>query len=101
MARSTNAQIAVNLYHDLRTRYEWTADTAWHGIARLLFSCEVFQDGWQKFHNVVVYRERNDLKIGPQGPSAALRRAEALTTYLAEQLGVERKALCREVGLYW
>jgi hypothetical protein len=30
-----------------------------------------------------------------------MRRAELLTTYLAAQLGIERKDLCQNIGLYW
>jgi hypothetical protein len=104
MPRSLNAQIAVDLYKQLLQTRGWTAATAWHGIARLLFTTKVWKGelGWQPFHNVVVYRERNDLKLGSHGaPSAALQRAEALTAYLATQLGVPREEVQDSVGLYW
>src|SRR5436309_5866837 len=103
MPRSTNAQLAVDFYKDIHSRHQWTAETAWHGIARLLLSCEVYRpgSGWQAFHNVVTYIDSNRFKIGPSGPSATLRKAEPLTIYLAGQLGTDRANLCDNIGLYW
>lgn len=104
MPRSPNAQIAVDLYKQLLQTHGWTAATAWHGIARLLLTTSVWKQGsgWQPFHNVVVYRESNDFKLGVGGaPSAVLRRAEVLTAYLATQLGVPRAELRDAIGLYW
>lgn len=58
--------------------------------------------GWQPFHNVVVYRETNDFKQGANGtPNTVLQRAEALTQYLAGQLGVPRAEIDHHIGLYW
>jgi len=101
MARSANAQIAVELYNQLHQQYRWNSATAWHGIAKLLLSCEIWEGGWEPFHNVVVYRERNDFRTGKSGPNLVLQRAEALSNYLAQQLGVNRSALCSEIGIYW
>lgn len=104
MPRSPNAQIAVDLYNQLVPIYAWTAASAWHGIARLLLTTKVWRTGlgWQPFHNVIVYRESNDFKLGAGGaPNAVLRRAEALTAYLAAQLGVPRTEICDHTGAYW
>lgn len=101
MPRSHNAQLAVTMYEELRARHRWSRDAAWHGIARLLLSCDIWWYGWQPFHGVVVYREANDFKVGRRGPNAVMRRAGALSGYLAKQLGVPKAALCREIGAYW
>lgn len=100
--RSSNAQLAVELYNKLNEQYHWSADTAWQGIARLLLTCDIWSRGWDSFHNVVVYRETNDFWLGANGrPNAVLRRAEKLSSFLAEQLGIDRNNLCGEIGLYW
>jgi hypothetical protein len=101
MARSANAQLALDLYEKLPGCHGWTASDAWQGIARLLLSCEIWNDGWQHFHDVIVYRESNDFRIGARGPNAVLKRAEALAAYLASQLSVPRSDLCKEIGIYW
>lgn len=103
MARSENAQLAVDLYNELLQQYQWNADTAWHGIALLLLSCKVWKAGrWQPFREVVVHREANDYKVGRSGkPNLYLRRAENLTGYLAGELGVPPAELCARIGLYW
>lgn len=94
MPRSINAQLAVDLYNDLHARYNWTSDSAWQGIARLLLTCEIYRAQWEPFRNVVVYIDSNRFRPGKGGtPSATLRRAE--------QLGIERAALCDNIGLYW
>ena len=43
MPRSANAQLAVDMYDALSARYGWDRATAWHGIARLLLSCDVWR----------------------------------------------------------
>ena len=101
MPRSTNAQLAVNLYNELQARYQWTAETAWHGIAKLLLSCEIYRMQWEPFHDVVTYVDSNRFTSGEGGPHATLRRAEQLTEYLAAQLGVDRRDLCQNIGVYW
>jgi hypothetical protein len=101
MARSTNAQLAVDLYNQLQDRYNWTGATAWHGIARLLLSCEIYRTQWETFKDVVVYVDSNRFTSGEGGPHATMRRAEQLTAYLAAQLGIDRAMLCQEIGLYW
>ncbi|MFQ5535191.1 MAG: hypothetical protein ACE5EM_10280 [Sphingomonadales bacterium] len=101
MPRSANAQRAVDMFEALQGQYNWTAATAWQGIARLLLSCEVWRQGWQPFHDTVVYREANDFREGPRGPNAVMQRAQALTVYLAAQLGVPRSDLCQEIASYW
>jgi hypothetical protein len=101
MTRSKNAQLAVDLYKTLHSHYNWNSDTAWQGIARLLLSCEIYRAGWEPFHNVVVYVDSNRFTAGTGGPHATLRRAELLSEYLAEQLGVDRQTLCNTIGLYW
>lgn len=101
MPRSTNAQLAVDMYEALRAVHGWTNTTAWQGIARLLLSCDRWRHGWQPFHGVVVYREANDFKIRTQGPNIIMRRAAELTSFLARELGIPRSDLCREIGTYW
>lgn len=104
MPRSPNAQLAVDLYNQLLQVHGFTAASAWHGIARLLLTTNVYRSGtgWQPFHNVVVYRESNDFKFNSAGtPNAVLQRAEALTLYLAAQLGVPRAGINDHIGLYW
>ena len=101
MPRSANAQLAVDMYEALQAQNGWTRATAWQGIARLLLSCEVWRHGWQPFHGVVVYREANDFKNSARVPNAVMRRAEALTAYLANELGVPRAGLCNEIAAYW
>ena len=101
MARSANAQTAVDLYTKCQQQHRWTAATAWCGIARLLLSCEVYRTRWQSFYDVVVYADSNRFKAGKRGPHAALCRAERLTNYLAGQLGVDREDLCRSIGTFW
>ena len=81
MPRSVNAQLAIDMYEALRSHHGWSAASAWQGIARLLLSCDIWRHGWQPFHDVVVYREANDLKIGARGPNvvnAPCRHADRL-----------------------
>lgn len=96
MARSTNAQIAVNLYNDFQDRFHWSADTAWRGIAFLLLSCEIYTSRWEPFHGFVTYVDSNRFRT-----RGARERAERLTDYLAHQLGVPRGELCRSIAAYW
>ena len=101
MSRSVNAQLAVDMYEAQRAQHDWNAATAWQGIARLLLSCDVWRQGWQPFHDVVVYREANDFKAGAHGPNIVMRRADTLTGFLAVELGVTRADLCGEIAAYW
>lgn len=101
MPRSANAQLAIDMYEALRAQHGWSAESAWQGIARLLLTCDVWERGWQPFHDVVVYRETNDFKEGARGPNVVMRRADALTGFLAAQLGVPRATLCDEIAAYW
>lgn len=101
MPRSSNAQLAVDMYEEFRAQYGWTRETAWKGIARQLLTCEIWQQCWQPFRDIVVYRKVNDFKIGPQGPNVVMRRAEALTGFLANELGVSRAGLCSEIAAHW
>ena len=101
MPRSVNAKLAVDMYEALREQCRWNKATAWQGIARLLLSCDIWRHGWQTFNDVVVYREANDFKTGARGPNTVMRRADALTGYLASELGVSRTELCKEISAYW
>lgn len=102
MPRSSNAQLAVEMYRKLNGQYCWDKSSAWQGIARLLLSCKIYEGKrWKPFHDVVVYRERNDFKKTKLGPNAHLRRGEDLSTYLAKELGISRESLCDEIGHYW
>ncbi len=101
MPRSANAELAVQLYKELQSHYHWTPETAWHGIARLLLSCDVYRGRWEPFLNVVTYVDSNRFTSGESGPHATLRRAERLTEYLATELRIERAKLCQNVGIYW
>src|SRR5207249_737005 len=50
----------------------------------------------------VVYRDSNDFKKLKDGnPNKTVVRGEALSTYLADELGVTRELLCAEIGKYW
>ncbi len=90
------------MYNALHSQTNWSKSTAWQGIALLLLTCQIQRNnGWKPFHDVVVYRERNDFKIGAKGPNAVLRRAEELTVYLSQQLGISRENVCRTIGQYW
>lgn len=100
MARSPNAQIAVDMYKALSGTLALDAATAWQGIARLLLTCEIWKGSWQPFHDVVVYRESNTFKSGSRGPNTVMQRADRLTQYLADQLGVPRASLCNVIGDY-
>ena len=52
--------------------------------------------------NVVVYREVNDFKQLRKGDlNAVLKRAETLSAFLANELGITRADLCKEIGAYW
>jgi hypothetical protein len=100
--RSANAQRAVDLYNALHSQFHWTEVTAWHGIAILLLTCQIQRGNkWRPFHDVVVYRERNDFKIGVKGPNKILRRAEDLTNFIAQRLSVSRADVCSTIGQYW
>src|SRR5579884_647515 len=102
MARSKNAQVAVDLYDHLLEEYKWDTNTAWRGIAILLLSCEVWDHGWQAFHNSIVYRERNDFQaLKKGGLNIVLQRADKLSDFLANELGVPRTALCQTIAMYW
>ena len=101
MSRSTNAQLAVDLYESLRQEFGWDNKNAWKGIALMLLSCKVWIAGWTDFYNCVVYRERNDFEDGPNGPNAVLRRGHDLTRYLAAELGIKHSDLCGAIGKYW
>ena len=101
MPRSANAQLAIDLYEALQRQHGWNAASAWQGIARLLLSCNRWRNGWQQFHDVVVYRESNDFRVGARGPNAVIRRAESLSVLLAEELAVPRAELCEKIATYW
>jgi hypothetical protein len=104
MPHSANAQIAVNLYNQLVQDHGCTGGNAWQGIARLLLTTNIYRSGvgWQPFHDVIVYRESNDFKLSSTGtPNTVTQRAEALTAYLAAQLGVPRVEINDHIGLYW
>jgi hypothetical protein len=96
MARSVNAQLAVDLYNELQQRFQWTADRAWHGIAILLLSCELYTREWEPFHGIVTYVDSNRFR-----DEGTRHRAERLTSYLADQLGIQRNQLCERIALYW
>lgn len=103
MTRSSNAQIAVELFEELRTQHFWTKKTAWHGIAQLLLSCQIQPSaaiGWLDFHDVIVFRESNDFPKKGEF-NMVLERAESLTGYVASSLGVSRADLCGQIGTYW
>jgi hypothetical protein len=99
-----NAILAVKLLEEEIVQNSLTAATAWKAFAKLFLSCNIFEGkrtGWQPLHDVVVYRESNDFKIGVSGPNAVVQRAEALSQYLAGELGFSRKDLCAEIGQFW
>lgn len=80
----------------------WTKATAWHGIARLLLSCEIWDQSWQPFHGCIVYRERNDFsELGRGLSNQVLKRAQALTAYLRGQFGIAPDDVCSQIAQYW
>lgn len=110
MSRSPNARLAVDQYLILAERLKLTKQDAWHGIVWLLLSCDVWADGFKRLNqlrgnadlpDVVVYRERNDFKIGPRGPNLVVQRASQLTAYVASALGLEPSSVCDQIGAYW
>jgi hypothetical protein len=102
MASDPNAALAVSLYQTLRQQEHWSKTDVWKSIALLLLTCEVWGVGWQPFHDLVVFRERNDFKISPSsGPNATMRAADQLTRYLAAELNVPRTKVCDAIGLYF
>lgn len=102
MPRGPNAHLAVALFDALLERAGWGQSEAWKGIASLLLTCDLQgRRQWEPFHDVVVYRESNDFEVLASGPNSHLRKAEKLTQYLAEQLGVPRPELCAAIAQYW
>jgi hypothetical protein len=89
------------MFHQLRVTQGWDKGSAWKGIALLLLSCKIWARGWEDFHDVVVYRESNDFKVGTSGPNATIRKAQVLTDFLANQLGVAKATVCESIGQYW
>lgn len=105
MSRGKNAQLAVDLYHQLHAANDWNAQDAWKGIALLLLTCDRYEGkrtGWQPFHGVVVYRESNDFFVLDHGgQSNVLKKAMRLTAYLEIVLGVPAGMCCQSIGQYW
>lgn len=102
MPNDPNAALAVSRYQTMRHQENWAAADVWKSIARLLLTCEIWEAGWQPFHDVVVFRERNDFKISPsRGANATMRAADQLTRYLAAELNVPRTEVCNAIGLYF
>ena len=101
MPRSVNAQLAIDMYEALRAQHQWHRAAAWQGVARLLLSCDIWRQGWQSFHGVVVYREANDFRASARGPNVVMPGLPPLTGFLAHELGVSRAALCEEIATYW
>jgi len=104
LTRGSNAQLAVNLYHQLHATHGWSPQDAWKGIALLLLTCGVYTGkhmGWQPFHGAIVYRESNDFFIKNGKQSGALRKAIRLTSYLESLLGLSAGTCCQSVGQYW
>jgi hypothetical protein len=111
MPRGQNAQLAVDQYLGLLRGSGWTKASAWHGIARLLLSCDVWESGGYRrlrtlsgksnVPDVVVYRERNDFRVTRGAPNLTVSKAEHLTKYLAQELGVEENVLCEEIGMLY
>jgi len=111
MSRGENAQLAADMYSQLLAAKNWTAATAWQGIAELLLTCEVQRAGvgWIPFVpkggtsplDVVVYRETNDFKVKNGAPNATVLKAQQLSQYLADQLGCSRANLCSTIAKFW
>lgn len=102
MTRDPNAQLAVRLFHQICDERGHTASDAWKAVARLLLSCEIWRDGERRpFHGVVVHRESNDFKVRNGRPSAAIRDAERLSSFLAGELGCPRDSVCGEISRFW
>ena len=99
MTRGKNAQLAVDLFEELRSTHGWSAQDAWKGIAMLLLTCQLWKQGWGSFHGVVVYRESNDFRIRNGKENATIRKARSLTRMLSEAFGVEDA--CSVIGQYW
>jgi hypothetical protein len=98
----SNAQLAVEMYDSIANDMRLSAADAWKGIAVLLLSCRIWVGRWKPFHDVVVFRESNDFKLGKNGtPNACLVKAARLTDLLATELGIDRAAICDGIGRYW
>jgi hypothetical protein len=99
-----NAQLAVTLYRQLHAAHGWSVTDAWKGIAFLLLSCDRYEggrNGWQPFHEAVVYRESNDFYVNNGKPSSALKKAQRLTSYLESSLGLAPGTCCKSIGQYY
>ena len=102
MPRGKNAQLAVDLFHDLRLRNNWSSADAWKGIAILLLSCKIYKSKWVPFHDVVVFRESNDFKILASGaPNETIVKAKRLTEFLESLLEIPPGSCCKHIGRYW
>jgi hypothetical protein len=96
------SKLAALMFRELVRRQDLGPGDAWKAIAVLLLSCKIWRSGWRAFHDVIVYRESNDFKTGRRGTSnAVLRKAEQMSAFLAQELGVERKDLCGTIGRFW
>lgn len=70
----------------------------------MLLTCNVQDQGgnWRGFHNAIVFREANEFGMRQNGqPNSTLQKAQQLSAYLANSLGVPQAALCGSVGKYW
>lgn len=105
MGRSQNAQLAVDMFDAICTEKSLDKSSAWKAIAQLLLSCHT-QSGpkgckvWANDFNSVIYREANDFYIGSQGPNKHLRMSYLLSDFLASEIGISRKELPSEIGLF-
>lgn len=96
------SKLAAELFRKQVESQDLDANSAWKAIAQMLLTCKVWRSGWKKFHGVIVYRESNDFKMTAKGePNQCLKNAEAMSLFLADELGVQRDQLCGAIGTYW
>lgn len=99
-----NAELAVVLFNELVATNNWAVDQAWLAIAKLLMTCQVWEDGaWRPFGDFPVLMERNNYRPGRRGdPSRSARDAMAVGDRLVSELGLTgRAALCSQLGIFF
>lgn len=85
----------------------YTKDTAWIEIAKLLLTCNVYQnarEGWTPLYDgCVIFRESNDFRTNTStgAPNETVRLGRRLGAYLATQMGVSADSVCATIAAYW
>ena len=98
-----HAELAVALYEDLLNARRWHLDKAWLGITMLLVTCDIWRyREWMPFHGAPVLRESNDYGLTKDGsPNKALAEAFEVRRRIAEELEVDPRRACSELGQFF